>query len=290
MSINYNHLRYFWFVAHEGKLNKAAEELNISQSALSVQIKILESQLGHQLFLRQGRQLILSEAGRLVLDYADSIFKTGEELLHQLTHNHAVERNVFRVGAITTLSRNFQIGFLRPLMGRPEIELKVLSGSLGYLLQSLENHSIDIALTNHAPIRDSSAPWVSHLISHQPVSLVGDPEKQYQTRELKNLLEEEPLLLPSMESNIRMSINALMDRWDVHPTIAAEINDMTMLRLMAREKTALAVVPPIVVKDELESGSLEEIYRLPDIRETFYAIVPRRRFPNPLVKELVSAG
>lgn len=288
MSINYNHLRYFWYVAHEGKLNRAAEKLNISQSALSVQIKTLEVQLGHDLFYRNGRRLDISEAGRLVLDYADSIFKTGEELLYQLTHNHAVERSVFRVGAITTLSRNFQIGFLRPLMGRPEIELRVSSGSLSHLLKSLENHSMDIALANHAPISDSSAPWVSHLISHQPVSLVGDPEKNYQSRSLKELLAEEPLLLPSMESNIRLSINALMDRWDIHPSIAAEVNDMTMLRLLSREKTALAVVPPIVVKDELESGSLKEIHRLPDIRETFYAIVPRRRFPNPILKELIS--
>ena len=80
MRINYNHLRYFWFVAHEGNLTRAAGELNISQSALSSQIKTLEEQLGHDLFDRLGRRLVLTETGRMVLDYADSIFKTGDGL------------------------------------------------------------------------------------------------------------------------------------------------------------------------------------------------------------------
>ena len=79
--LNYHHLRYFRAVAHDGNLTRAAERLNLSQSALSVQIRQLEDSIGHELFERRGRQLELTEAGRIALDYADVIFTTGEEFL-----------------------------------------------------------------------------------------------------------------------------------------------------------------------------------------------------------------
>lgn len=287
MRINYNHLRYFWFVAHEGHLTRAAKELHISQSALSVQIRTLEEQLGYDLFERRGRQLLLTEAGRLVLDYADTIFKTGDDLLYQLAHNQDVTRRVFRIGAITTLSRNFQIGFLKPIMGQKDIELVISSGSLSELLHQLENHRIEVALTNNVPLRDAGTPWVSHLISSQPVSLVGDPCFMKRKKSLKQLLSTEPLILPTLDSNIRVAFDAMIERMNIRPSIVAEINDMTMLRLVAREKIGLALVPPIVVRDELDSGILKEIYKIPDIEETFYAVVLKRRFPNPLLKTLL---
>jgi LysR family transcriptional activator of nhaA len=287
MRINYNHLRYFWYVAHEGNLTRAARDLHISQSALSIQIKTLESNLGQELFERRGKQLILTETGRLVLDYADSIFRTGDNLLEQLAHNKEVSRRVFRVGALTTLSRNFQIEFLRPLIGRNDVELIVHSGSLRELTRQLENHRLDVALTNNPPTRDSASPWVAHLISRQPVSLVGDPKGGYQGKSLEDLLSQEPLHLPSLDSSIRLSFDALVDRLGITPQIATEVNDMTLLRLMAREKQGLAVVPPIVVKDELEEGTLKELYKIPDLEETFHALVPKRKFPNPLLKLLI---
>jgi LysR family transcriptional activator of nhaA len=287
MRINYNHLRYFWFVAHEGHLTRAAKELHISQSALSVQIKTLEEQLGHDLFERQGRRLVLTETGRMVLDYADSIFKTGEDLLYQLAHHHEVERRAFRVGAISTLSRNFQMEFLKPLLGKEDVELIVSSGSMVELLGQLETHHLDVALTNQVPQRDAATPWVSHRISDQPVSLVGDPAFAESKLSLEDLLATEPLILPSMNSNIRIAFDALIERLEIRPHVVAEIDDMTMLRLIAREKNGLAVVPPIVVKDELEQGLLKEIYKIPDIKETFYAVVMKRRFPNPLLKVIL---
>lgn len=287
MRINYNHLRYFWFVAHEGHLTRAARELNISQSALSVQIKTLETQLGHDLFERRGKQLLITEAGRLVLDYADTIFKTGEELLYQLSHNHDINRRIFRVGAITTLSRNFQIEFLHPIMHAPDLELVVSSGSLSELLQQLETHQIDVALTNNIPSRDAGTPWVSHRISDQPVSLVGDPRFARKKRPLEDLLANEPIVLPTLDSNIRIAFDALTERLNIRPNIVAEINDMTMLRLIAREKIGLAIVPPIVVKDELDQKILKEIHKIPNMKETFYAVTLKRRFPNPLLKQLI---
>ena len=137
-ALNYRHLRYFWAVAHEGNLTRAAERLNLSQSALSVQIQRLEAQLE-----RRGKQLVLTEAGRIALDHADAIFAAGEELLGTLKERAEGKRLVLRVGSLSTLSRNFQMGFLRPLLGRADVEVVVRSGGLGDLLRSLEAHRLD---------------------------------------------------------------------------------------------------------------------------------------------------
>src|SRR3712207_5379928 len=158
--LNLNHLHYFWTVAHDANLTRAATRLNLSQSALSVQIGKLEERLGHKLFERRGRQLHLTEAGRIALDHADAIFATESELLATL-RDSAAARQVLRVGAMATLSRNFQIGFLRPLIGRSDVELVLRSGSAAELLQALTALRLDLVLLNQ-PDRKSTRLNSSH--------------------------------------------------------------------------------------------------------------------------------
>jgi len=287
--LNFKHLRYFWAVAHEGNLTRAAERLHVSQSAVSTQIKSLEEVLGQLLFERQGKRLLLTEAGRIALDHADAIFALGDELLGTLGDAGSLRR-VLRVGALTTLSRNFQLGFLKPMLNRDDVELVVRSGVLGDLLRLLEAHQLDVVLSNTSPPRDAATAWVAHAIAEQPVSLVGGPQKATAHRGLEDLLAREPLVLPAAETSIRAGFDALVDGLGIRPRIAAEVDDMAMLRLVAREHVGLAVVPPVVVKDELESGVLVEVERLPDLRETFFAITLRRRFPNPLLKPLIAGA
>ena len=285
--INYHHLRYFWAVAHAGTLTEAAKRLFVSQSAVSVQIKKLEQQLGHDLFERQGRGLALTEAGIIALEYANTVFRLGDELIGTLSGRSEKALRVLRVGALATLSRNFQIEFLQPLLQREDVELVLRSGGLGDLLRAVDQHQIDVVLANVAPLRDKGTTWVPHLIAEQPVSLVGHPSRRHKGRRLKDILGHEPLLLPTEDSSIRTGFDTLADRLGVRPTIVGEIDDMAMLRLMARESSALAVVPPIVVRDELDAGDLVEIRRLPDLHETFYAITASRRFPNALLRDLI---
>lgn len=285
-ALNYNHLRYFWAVAHEGNLTRAAEALGVSQSALSVQIQKLEAQLGHQLFERRGKQLVLTEAGRIALDHADAIFAVGRDLLGTLKAEEPSARRVLRVGALATLSRNFQLQFLRPLIGRRDVRIVLHSGPVGQLLAQLEAHRIDVLLANTVPARDSATPWVPHRIAEQPVSLVAHPARA-KPAPLAELLTAHPLVLPSADSSIRLGFDGLVERLGIRPTVAAEVDDMAMLRLLVREDTGLAVVPPIVVRDELASGTLVELASLPDLHETFFAIVATRRFPNPLLRELI---
>lgn len=288
-NLNYNHLRYFWAVAHEGNLTRTAARLNVSQSALSVQIQKLEAQLGHQLFERRGKLLLLTEAGRIVLDHADEIFAAGAELIDTLRNQTLDKRLVLRVGALATLSRNFQMGFLRPLLARPDVGVVLRSGPLVDLLSGLEAHRLDVVLVNSAPPRDAATPWISKPITEQPVSLVGHPRRIGRERDLADLLAREPLVLPTQESGIRVGFDALTDRLGIRPEIVAEVDDMAMMRLLAREDVGLAVVPPIVVRDELETGLLIEADQFPRLSETFFAVTLARRFPHPLLAELLPA-
>lgn len=282
--MNYNHLRYFRAVAHEGHLTRAAELLNLSQSALSVQIKKLEEQLGHPLFDRVGKQLVLTEAGRIALDHADTIFATGDELIATLGAAGQSQR-VLRVGALATLSRNFQIGFLGPLLGAGDVEIVLRAGSQGELLSALADHALDLVLTNTHPPRDAATGFVTKPIADQPVSLIGHPD--ITPAPLPELVARYPLVLPSHPSALRSGFDALCERAGLSPRLAAEVDDMAMLRLFARESQALTLVPPIVVRDELAEGSLIECCAIPQLREQFLAVTAKRRFPNPLLGEVL---
>ena len=284
--MNLHHLRLFRAVAADGTLTGAARRLNLSQSALSTQIKALEASLGHDLFERRGRSLVLTEAGRIALDHADAIFRTAEDLAAVIRETGNVRR-ALRVGALATLSRNFQMEFLHPLVGRRDVEVILRSGSQSELLRELDALALDVVLTNLAPPRDADTPWLVHQIGEQPVSLIGTPAR-VGGRDMQQLLRDEALVLPGKGSALRAAFDALMARYGVSPHIAAEADDMAMLRLLAREDAGLAVIPPIVVRDELTSGLLVEVAQLDGIREHFLAITRERRFPNPVIAELLA--
>lgn len=291
--LNYHHLRYFWAVAHDGNLTRTAERLNLTQSALSVQIRKLEERLGHALFERRGRQLHLTEAGRIALDHADTIMAAGEELLGTLRQT-GMARHALRVGALATLSRNFQAEFLRPLLGRSDMELILRSGSAAELLRALETLNLDLVLLDQPSARDALTPFVSHRLAEQPVSLIGTPARLGGERlgeedaALGRLLAAQPVILPTTDSEVRRGFDALMNRLDLRPQVAAEVEDMAMLRLLAREDVGLAILPPIVVKDEIGAGTLIDAGRLPGISASFYAVTVERRFPNPLLRDLLA--
>ncbi|MEM8984390.1 MAG: LysR family transcriptional regulator [Pseudomonadota bacterium] len=281
--LNFKHLRYFWAVAHTGNLTRAAEQLHVSQSALSVQIRQLEEWFDQALFDRQGKSLVLTEAGRIALEYADRIFGVSDELVSTLRGGDNTARRVVRVGAITTLSRNFQKVFLGPLFEQDDVLVVVRSDSQENLLESLQSQELDVVLTNIPPQRDRGRPWLLHTIDKHSISLIGYPNRVGKTRSLKKLLTDHPVVVPTAENAIRIAFDALCERLGVVPTVRAEIDDMALLRLMVRSDFGLAVVPSIVVQDELDSGLVVELAELPGITETFHAVTLARRFPNPLL-------
>ena len=290
--LNYHHLHYFWVIAHERHLTRAAQRLHVSPSALSVQLRQLEDRLGHALFERRQRQLLLTEAGRVALEHADTIFRTGQELLATLQGRPTSTQALLRVGSVATLSRNFQLTLLRPLLQRGDVRLRLQSGTLRELLPQLGSHNLDLVLSNEAVPRDAAAGWHCRLIAQQTFSLVSRKPKAGRGRAKAALafpqdLQGQPLLLPGEHSAVRTAFDTLLQQAGVHTQVLAEVDDMALLRVLARETGALALVPPVVVQDELASGALVERCQLPQLSERFYAVTGQRRFAHPLLRELL---
>jgi LysR family transcriptional activator of nhaA len=285
--LNYHHLHYFWAVAKEGNLTRAASRLHVSQSALSVQIRALEDQLGRPLFERRGRTLELTEAGRVALSYAESIFAAGGELMALLREGRREERQVLRIGAVSTLSRNFQENFVRPMLAREDVALVLQSGSLQELLARLRVHTLDVILSNRRVHGTADDPWRTRRIARQPVSVVGPPRPKRRPFRFPEELAEVPVLLPGPDNDLRAGFDLMCEQLGIRYVLRAEVDDMAMLRLLARDSDSVALVPTVVVQDELASGRLVEYAVVPDLYETFYAITVKRHFEPPLLRELL---
>jgi LysR family transcriptional regulator, transcriptional activator of nhaA len=285
--LNYHHLRYFWAVAREGSLTKAARILHVSPSALSTQIRQLEDALGQTLFVRSARSMQPTEAGRVALDYAQSIFASGDELLRTLRDSASVRVAALRIGSVATLSRNFQDNFIRPVLTRDDVRIHVQSGSLRDLLARLRVHTLDVVLANQRVQGTPDDPWRCQLLARQPVSLIGHPRGRRSKFRFPKDVEGLPLLLPGGDNEIRAAFDLICSRVGVRYRLRGEVDDMALLRLLARDSDAVALVPSVVVQDELRTGVLQELCQVPDLQESFYAITVPSRFPPALLKELL---
>ena len=285
--LNYHHLRYFREVAHEGNLTRAAARLNVSQSALSSQIRELEARLKHPLFKRVGRQLVLTEVGQIVLDYADRIFTTGRELIETLDRTSATTPPL-RIGALSTLSRNFQLRFLRPVLSEAGMEIRLKSGDPDTLYAALGALSLDVVLTTEPPREDIGFPFAAHRLAEQTVGLHGVPSR-LEHISLEDLLTNEPIILPT-ETSIRLAFDSRAIRCGVQPRILAAVDDMAMIRLLAREGEGVAVAPAVVFADEIASGAIHSAPFDLEISETFYAVTTKRSFPHPALDRLIGTS
>jgi LysR family transcriptional activator of nhaA len=285
--LNYHHLGYFWHVAKEGNLTKAAANLHVSQSALSSQIMQLESTMGVSLFLREGRKLILTEIGRHAFSYADDIFKKGEELESLLIQGVKPESVTIKIGMLSTMSRNFIESFIEPLLQKSKVKYVLNARGQTNLLNSLANHQFDLALTNIEVHGSEKQLWQCQLLARQPISIVGPPHLG-----LSNTFSDEYKLqrwvLPVSESPIRAGFDSFCSLHQFQPDIIAEADDMAMLRLLARDTGAIAVMPEVVVKDELKQGKLVSYLTLPNVYENFYAVTIKRQYSNALVNDLIN--
>lgn len=286
--LNYRHLYYFWMVAKEGHLTRVAEQMHLSQSALSMQIRQLEEQLGYALFLREGRTLKLTELGHVVLDYADNIFAMGNELIEVVAAGRGHRSQRLRVGAVATLSRNFQENFLRPVMGMEDVKLVLESGTLDELLGRLAVHKLDIVLSNRPVNADEEQAWRCRRIARQPVCLVGRPRADAKPFRFPEGLKGMKLLLPGHSSDIRTEFNMLCEARGIAMDIFAEVDDMAMLRLLARDSGGVALVPAVVVQDELKMGLLQQYCVVPEVFENFYAITTERQFQPQVLAALLT--
>ena len=288
--LNFRHLHYFWAVAKEEHLTRAAERLHVSQSAISSQIRQLEEELGHELFVRDGRKLRLTEVGSLVLGYAEGIFNLGAELLETVRGGDGQEMAELRVGAVATLSRNFQQNLLRPVIGDEDLHLVIESASLEELIGRLRVHKLDLILSNRPVTSDDQLPLACRRIARQTVCLVGPPRPERRRFRFPEDLARTALLLPGHSSEIRSQFDLLCQELGLAPKISAEVDDMAMLRLLARDSGSVALVPEVVVQDELEQGVLRKYCEVPDIHENFYAITARRHFRSAALRAVLQGA
>jgi LysR family transcriptional activator of nhaA len=275
--LNFHHLFYFWRVAKTGHLTRAAQDLHISQSALSAQIRQLEDRLGEVLFEREGRRLVLTDTGQLVLSYAENIFGLGQEMLGRL--QGSTEGMIrLRVGSVATMSRNYQENWIKPLLADPSVVLTLESGLLEGLLERLVQHQLDVVLANEAVAAGMDRPLHCRFLGSQAISLVGPASAwKGQTLRIPEDLDGVDIALPGPRHALRAQFDALCLSAEVKPRLRVEVDDMAMLRLIARDSGWLTVLPEVVVQDELRTGSLVTVGRSNQLQERFYAITTSHR-------------
>ena len=288
--LNFHHLFYFWRVAKLGHLTRAAEELNTSQSAVSAQIRQLEERIGEDLFSREGRRLILTDTGQLVQVYADNIFGLGQEMLGRLEGRSAGIARL-RVGSVATLSRNYQENWIRPVLTNPAVVLTLESGLLEGLLARLVQHQLDVVLANETVPADPDRPLHCRFLGSQLISLVG-PASTWASQSLRipEDLDGVDIALPGPRHALRAQFDALCATAGVSPRLRAEVDDMAMLRLIARDSGWLTLVPEVVVQDELRAGILVAVGRTTALQERFYAITTPRRHRIEVLEQLLSGA
>lgn len=286
--LNFHHLFYFWRVAKLGHLTRAAIELHTSQSAVSTQIKQLEERIGEALFVREGRRLTLTDTGQLVFAYAEDIFGLGQELLGRLQGSASGVTRI-RVGSVGTLSRNYQENWIRPLMANPSVVLTLESGLLQDLIDRLAQHQLDVVLANETVPADPDRPLHCRFLGSQDICLVGPPKRwKSQTLRMPEDLDGLDIALPGPRSALRSQFDALCASANIVPRLRAEVDDMAMLRLIARDSGWLTVLPEVVVQDELRTGVLVKVGHSSLLQERFYAITAPHRHRSELLESLMA--
>jgi LysR family transcriptional activator of nhaA len=285
--LNYHHLRHFWMIARHRSVTRAAEKLKISQSTLSEQLAELEEWLGQPLFERRGRQLHLTDGGRVALEHAETIFTTGHELITHFRQFGAARQRIVRIGAVGPLSKNLQFDFIQPILADAQTKVVVVAGALDELTRQLHEHRVDLILSN-IPLRaDQEHNVFNHLLGEVPVFLVGGKNLKLSPGKFPQFLKGVPLFLPSRQSDVRADFDLILASAGIEPFVHAEVDDMALLRLLALSGEGLALVSKIVVERELQSRNIKFMRRVPGLTEKYYALTVRKRFASPWLAEIM---
>jgi len=291
-SLNYHHLFYFWMVCREGSFTKASLKLRVSQSAVSEQVSRLEESLGQRLIDRTTRRFELTESGAIALKYAETIFAAGDELVDFMQHRPTRGRQTIRIGALGSLSRNLQVRFLRPLLGRQDLRFQVTVGDSRRLFRMLREHALDVVLSTFpAGETEGSGALYTHLLTESPLCLLAKKgAKVAKRRKLEQLLESEAIYLPTAALESRADFDHFVESNQLSLSNVGDVDDMALLRLLALSGTGLVVMPRMGAIADIESGELVVLHQFKTIRQKFYAITRQKRFPNPILAELMRSA
>lgn len=290
--LNYHHLFYFWTVAREGTITKAAQKLHLGQPAISTQLRQLESSLSVKLFQKNGRNLELTETGRLVYRYADEIFSLGRELTDMIKGHPTGKPLRFVVGIVDVVPKLIAKRLLEPALQLPEpLRLICYEDSLERLLGELALHNVDLVLSDTPVTGAMKVRAFNHLLGESTIAVFGTKELARKYRKgFPQSLNEAPFLLQGRASAVRRSLETWLDSHDLHPLIRAEFDDSALLKVFGQAGEGLFAAP-FVMKDEIcRQHEVELVGEIPAIREHFYAISAERRIKHPAVLAISSAA
>lgn len=290
-NINFRHLYYFWVVAKEGGVTRAAKRLGLAIQTISTQLAQLEQQIGKALFTQQGRRLVLTEPGRLALSYADQIFMLGEQMQEALGEADST-RTRLTVGISDSLPKLTAYKLLEATTRLPKpVRLVCYEDQFDALLAELALHKLDVVLTDRAVRSGTTLRVFSHLLFESETILVGAPAlaAQYAEDFPKNL-NGAPFLLPTRNNALRGRIDEWFELHGVRPDVVGEFEDNALLNTFGRRGLGLYFAPAALAGDMAEQFGAELVGPVPQVREQFYAISNERKIEHPAVEAILSAA
>ena len=290
--LNYHHLYYFWSVAREGSISRASERLRLAPSTISAQVSKLEEMLGDKLFRRVGRNLEMTETGRIVFRYADEIFSLGREMLDTVRGRPVSGPLRLVVGIVDALPKLVVRKILEPALQLPEqIRLICHEGKEEQLMAELSVHGLDIVLTD-IPVKPGlSVKAYSHLLGECGISFFAvDRLASGLLKDFPLSLDGAPMLLPSPMSSLRGSLDQWFDSIDIRPMIIGEFDDQALLKVFGQAGDGVFAAPSVIEEEVQQQYNVTLIGNTNSVREQFYAISVERIIKHPAVAVIQKAA
>lgn len=289
--LNYRHLLYFWVVAKEGTITRAAERLGVTVQTISGQLALLERDFGTALFVPEGRRLALTEAGRLALGYADQIFLLGEQLRESMASGAGDRSLRLTVGVSDAVPKLVAYRLLEPALRLPQgVRLSCHEDRIDVLLADLALHKLDVVLADRPAGSGTGLRVFSHALAESAVAVFGVPElAEGFRREFPGSLGDAPMLLPTRHSALRPKFESWLQTRGIRPRIVAEFDDTALLKTFARHGAGLFPAASVLAEDIRSQYGAVVVGTLPELREQFYAISNERRITHPAV-DLICGG
>ncbi len=291
--LNYNHLYYFWMVAKEQTIAAACKELHLAQPTISAQLRVLEETIGTKLFKRAGRYLLLTDTGRTVYRYADSMFALGQELTGALESGRGSSRERIKVGIADVLPKLVVFRLLEQISAFDDfVRLVCHEAPATELLGRLATRELDLVLSDSPIGPEVSLRAFSHLLGKCGVSIMGtkDLVTVHRRRAFPSSLDGAPFLLPTRNTTLREALEEWFDSEKIHPSVVAEISDSALLKVFGQAGTGLFAVPDIVEQDVMRQYRVRVLGRVLSIEERFYAITIEKKPKHRAVAAITNAG
>ncbi|MDO8933721.1 MAG: transcriptional activator NhaR [Rhodocyclaceae bacterium] len=290
-ALNYRHLHYFWVVAQEGSVTRAAERLGVAVQTISAQLALLEQALGKTLLAPQGRRLVPTEAGRLALGYADQIFLLGEQMADALAQSDAEQSLRLAVGIADALPKLIAYRLLEPALQLPErVRLVCHEGGFDALLADLALHKLDVVLTDRPAGTHASLRVFNHPLGEYRIALFGVAALAQRYRDgFPASLNGAPMLLPTRNNALRGRIDQWFAANEIRPDVVGEFADGALLKTFGRSGLGLFPAPAALTADIAAQFDAVPVGELPEVTEQYYAISNERRIRHPAVEAIRSA-